>query len=302
MIRMLSKVKVRCHFCRKQFLTKRAYFVFNKTIGYHSFCSKKCQHKSQLRGKTLTCDNIRCDKKFYRAPNNILSHNYCSRSCAAIVNNQRYPKWPKRYCVKCRTEFKNRNSKYCSSKCGWSALYNNHGHITSKYTSGEIRETIKKLAKKLGRSPSRRELGNISYAAIRSFGSWNKAVAAVGLEPHRSHDHRMYKRSRTKATDGHLCDSISEAIIDNWLHKNKIKHSRNVQYPNTNHLADWAVNNRRIFIEYFGLANDSPRYDRCITEKKLLCKEGKIKLIEIYPKDLYPKNLLNLKLSKLKIS
>jgi hypothetical protein len=58
---------------------------------------------------------------------------------------------------------------------------------------------------------------------------------------------------------------------------------------------DWAINfkNKQIFVEYFGLANDSPRYDRCIEEKIELCNKNKITLITIYPKDLYPKIYLD---------
>lgn len=115
---MLS-VRVRCYFCHKQFLTKKAYFIFNKKIGYHSFCSRKCHYKSKLRGRILTCENPVCNKKFYRAPNDILSNNYCSQSCAAIVNNQKYPKYPLRYCAyrECKNLVK-RSSPYCSPECG----------------------------------------------------------------------------------------------------------------------------------------------------------------------------------------
>jgi len=284
---VVRKVKIKCHLCHQHFQTKRAYFTFNKEAGYNSFCSKKCHYKSKWLGKTLSCENPKCDKKFYRSLTNISAFNYCSKSCAAIINNQKFPKWPKRYCAKCKKEFKNRESKYCSWECSRSALYNNRGHIATKYTAKEIREHIKNLFDRLGRTPARRELGNMSYAAIRIFKSWNNAISAVGLAPNRSHDHRMYKRSKTKANDGHLCDSISESIIDNWLYKNKIKHSRNVSYPDTNHLADWGIDNNKTFIEYFGLAKDSPRYDRSIKEKIKICKKHKIKLIDIYPKDLY---------------
>lgn len=292
---MLSTVKTRCHCCHKQFLTKRAYFIFNKGAGYNSFCSKKCHYKSRLLGKTIICGNPNCNKKFYRAPGDISTNNYCSKSCAAIINNQKYPKWPKRYCAKCGKEFKNRESKYCSRECGYSTLYNNKGHIATKYTSEEVKNEIMGMSKKLSRTPTKRELGNISHAAIRMFGSWNNAITTLGLTPHRSHDHRMYRRTPTKAADGHLCDSISEAIVDNWLHKNKIGHTRNVSYPTTNHRADWAIGDN-IFIEYFGLAKDSPRYDREIKVKQGLCKKGGILLIEIYPSDLYPKLNLDKKI------
>lgn len=133
---------------------------------------------------------------------------------------------------------------------------------------------------------------------IRTFGSWNNAVLAAGLTPNRSHDNRMYKRTGTKATDGHLCDSASEALVDNWLVDKSIAHERNVRYPNTGHLADWSVGNG-VFVEYFGLANDSPRYDRAVEKKRSLCRQNNIQLIEIYAEDLYPNRRLEQKLGLL---
>lgn len=84
--------------------------------------------------------------------------------------------------------------------------------------------------------------------------------------------------------------------IDNWLFKNNISHERDILYPDTNHKTDWAIKNKNIFIEYFGLANDSPRYDQTIQIKKDLCKKHKIKLLDIYAKDLYPVNNLDKRL------
>lgn len=139
-------------------------------------------------------------------------------------------------------------------------------------------------------------MGKVAYKCIRAFGSWNEALKKVGLEPHRSHSQRMYKRTNTIARDGHKCDSISEAIIDNWLSKHKVLHTRDVRYPSTGHKADWGVGNK-IFIEYFGLAKDSPRYDRSIKEKRKICEKNGIRLIEIYPNDLYPQEQLNGKLA-----
>lgn len=285
-----------CSACTKLFLQRKNHITENFKLGHNLYCSEKCQFNHRKTGEYLTCDNSLCKNSFYRVKNDILKYNYCSQSCAAIVNNQRYPKWPKRYCAKCRREFKNRESKYCSSKCGWSAF---KSHRMPKYGSEEICEIINKLAKKLGRSPARRELGSTSHMAIRSFGTWNNAILAASLIPNRSDDNRMYRRTKTRAKDGHACDSISEAIVDNWLHRNQIKHARNVGYPSTNHLADWSIKNGKIFIEYFGLAKDSPRYDQSIEQKQKLCKEHDIKLISIYPKDLYPINQLDKILNRL---
>lgn len=289
--------EVVCSVCSKEFLKPLYHINQNLKLGHNFYCSKKCLSQYSKRGRILNCENPVCNEEFYRAPKDVMPHNFCSSSCAATVNNQRYPKWPKRYCAICKKEFKNRESKYCSSKCGWTAFKK---HREPKYNSTELQAIIKTLAKELGRCPSRRELGNMSHMAIREFGSWNNAVLASRLEPHRSDDNRMYRRTRTKARDGHVCDSVSEALVDNWLHKNKIKHSRNTKYPTTNHKADWSIKGGKIFIEYFGLAKDSPRYDREIKLKKRLCKKNGIKLVEIYPKDLYPTNLLDKTLHKLK--
>ena len=261
---MLSKVKIRCYFCRKQFLTKRAYFIFNQKVGYHSFCSKKCESAYRLIGKWLVCENTSCKKKFYRPKNDILKHNYCSRSCAAVVNNQKYPKWPVKYCKKCKEPFRREGSPYCSVECGKLGRF--------KYTKEELTSLLRNHFDKNGRVPARREVPEISHKATHLFGSWSSALIAAGLKPHRSHNHRMYRCMKTKAHDGHVCDSISEAIIDNWLTENKIPHTRDAKYPTTNHKADWAIKSGDIFVEYFGLAKDSPRYDREVKVKKNLCR------------------------------
>lgn len=131
----------------------------------------------------------------------------------------------------------------------------------------------------------------ITKSCIKIFGSWNNTIQAAGFIPNRSHDNRMYRRINATAIDGHLCDSVSELLIDNWLYKNNILHERDACYPKTHHKTDWKVfaKNKETFVEYFGLANDSPRYDRAIKEKKKLCYKNKIALIAIYSKDIYPK-------------
>ncbi|MDP3696570.1 MAG: hypothetical protein Q8R55_00895 [Candidatus Taylorbacteria bacterium] len=281
---MRGLLKVTCRNCRKPFYQRKNHVKENIKLGHGLYCSKTCQFDYRKTGKWLYCQNSSCKKSFYRAKNDILEHNYCCQSCAAIVNNQRYPKWPKRYCIICKKEFKNRDSKYCSSRCGWSTIQN---YRQPKYTQAQIVSIIKKYYQRHKRTPAKREIPELTSRTPHIFGSWNNAINAANLTPNRSHDDRMYKRLIGKARDGHKCDSVSEILIDNWLHKNKIAHSRNVSYPDTKHIADWAVNNNDIFIEYFGLAKDSPRYDRGINKKKRLCKKHGIKLIDIYPEDLY---------------
>lgn len=292
---MDKAVKVSCKNCGKFFLKDKGHYTENLKLGHNFYCSKKCEYQCKTTKQTLICEN--CGKSFLRLLSNFSSHNYCSHSCAMIVNNKRYPrKHPVpvlKICVRCGEQYKESsgNKKYCSMKCRKETEY---------YTPEKLLSIIKTTFKKLGRTPTRREiLKGADKACIKFFRSWNNAVAAAGFTPNRSHDNRMYKRANAKSLDGHLCDSISELLIDNWLTKNKIPHERNGSYPQTNHKADWIVNFKRqtIFIEYFGLAKDSPRYDRSISKKKTLCSQYKIKLVEIYPWDLYPKIKLEAKLN-----
>lgn len=295
---MTKLAKVRCKFCNKMF--HRPTGRFNEAIkfGWNQFCSVDCQIKFKTKKRNvLKCEN--CGKRIVRAIYAISPHNYCSHSCAVTVVNKNWS--DKRNgailkCANCKKTFKKwlvgSNKKYCSKSCQIEAVL---------YTSEKLIKIIKDNARKLKRVPAQREFwGGINKACVRIFGSWNKAISAAGFIPNRSHNDRMYKCSNAKATDGHLCDSISELLVDNWLYKNKILHEKNVHYPGTNHRADWAIMSKgnKIFVEYFGLANDSPRYDRSIKEKKMLCKKQNISLIAIYPKDLYPKNLLEYNLKK----
>ncbi len=256
-------------------------------MGYNFYCSIFCQGKSFRRRSEFICENTKCRKKFEKLRKEIGPHNYCSTSCAAIVNNQKFPKWrPKlKLCKVCEKQFRGGN-KYCSIPC--------YKQSRVRHEPDDLLKQIKFVYKKFGRVPARREVPNIDGACRYAFGTWNNAIVAAGLTPNRSHENRMYKRTITKAKDGHFCDSISEALIDNWLEERNIKHEKNVKYPNSGHVADWKVGN--FFVEYFGLAKDSPRYDRNVKIKQKLCKRSGIKLIEIYPTDLYPKLNLSAKL------
>jgi hypothetical protein len=291
----VAKLKeVYCKNCRKSFFRDIGHYRENIKLGHNFYCSRRCERKHKKKGVIISCEN--CGKTFERALNDVSRYNYCSRSCAAKVNNKRNPKKSAefRICLKCSKRFKKGlgNIKYCSYKCRFET---NPKQIRQKLISA-----IKLRAKTLQRTPSRREIKE-STSCQRFFGSWNNAVIAAGLLPNRSHDQRMYKRSSAKSIDGHYCDSISELLVDNWLAEKKIKHLRNTPYPSTGHKADWSINskNKIVFIEYFGLAKDSQRYDRSIKKKKVLCRKHNIKLIEIYPQNLYPKINLDSKLRAL---
>lgn len=294
---MAELKKLFCATCKDPVYRSVGRFNEGIKFGWKIYCSRKCEYQSKGKRQRLICEN--CGKSFERTPNAISAHNYCSCSCAAIINNKNRPERNAKTieCKNCGVKFKkwiSSNKKYCSLKCRREAEY---------YTPEDLLKIIKNAVRKLKRTPTRREFKNINSSCRKAFGSWNNAVLMAGFTPNRSHDNRMYKRANAKAADGHFCDSISELLIDNWLYQNNIAHERDAHYPGTNYKADWVMINKkqRVFVEYFGLANDSPRYDRAMKEKKKLCGKHKISLISIYPKDLYPKNVFeeNLK-NKLK--
>ncbi len=287
----MNLVKVKCIFCGREFFRGRGQFNEAKKFGWNQYCSRKCLSKDRTKKQVVICEN--CGKHLKRSPCTISPHNYCSSSCAIKINNKKRPKRKVelKICTRCGKQFKKStgNKKYCSIKCRKQAEW---------YTPQKIMGIIKGTIQELGRVPARRELRGIDNACRRFFGSWNNTIIAAGFQPNRSHSQRMYKRTKTQASDGHLCDSVSEAIIDNWLSAHKILHQRNISYPETNHKADWAIfiRGRKVFIEYFGLANDSPRYDRAIRKKKELCHRHKLTLVAIYPQDIYPKRDMDRKL------
>lgn len=299
---MAKLKKLFCARCKKS--VYRSMGRFNESIKFNwkTYCSNECQGKVKTTRIEKRCGNQKCNKlvsrtlsQFRRSKSESI---FCSQSCAAIFNNKKCLKGHAKIkptfktCVKCGQLFRKntKNKKYCSRKCGVEAR---------RRTPEYLLETIKNSVQELKRVPARRELKSINGSCRKVFGSWNKAILAAGFTPNRSHDNRMYKRSNAKALDGHLCDSVSELLIDNWLYQNSVPHERNVPYPGTHHKADWEVisKKQKIFIEYFGLANDSLRYDRTVKEKIDLCQKHNLTLIATYPYDLYSKEDSDEKLS-----
>lgn len=284
--------KVSCSNCGISLMRSVSRMNENMKYAWRIYCSKKCQGLAFSRKVFLTCENVSRKNRFQRSPKKILVKNFCSSSCAAKVNNTLYPKRLARVkvCEYCTREFTGLGVLYCCLRC------KQEGQV--KYTKEELIEILKKTAVETGRTPAKRELREIANCCIRTFGSWSNAIREANLTVNRSADERMYKRKRVIAKDGHVCDSVSEAIVDNLLTALKVEHERNRRYPSTKHRADWKIEGRQIFMEYFGLAGDSRIYDATLTEKREICKKENISLIAIYPKDLYPKNVVSTKLKK----
>ena len=241
-----------------------------------------------MTGKILRCTNPKCNKNFYRKLNQFKKSKFgiafCSSSCAAIVNNYKFPKRRAmiKKCVYCNKEFKGDAKKYCSKVCK---------DMGQTLTKEEICKQIQKFYKVNGRIPVKIEF--IHYnAAQERFGSWNKAIKAAGFEPNPV----MFAKKHI-ADDGHKCDSFAEKIIDDWLYINGMKHQRNVPYPSGSYTADFLKDGK--FIEFFGLTGELKKYDKNKILKERLAKKYNIELIGVYPKDLFPINRLE-KIIKIK--
>lgn len=265
-----------CAYCSTDFPKDNRHINENIKLGNRFYCSPKCQYTFKNKQKQFVCENKGCKKKFKRAPHSISPHNFCSHSCAATFSNtQKWgPKKPKRLLtkeekIKIWTEA-NRNH--------WKNYWLSHGkdYIISK---------IQDFVVKNGRIPVKREMPGIYKPARNFFGTWNDAIKAAGFKPN-----PVMFADNCIANDGHICNSVAEKAIDDYLYEKGMIHERHHPYPEGIYTADFKIGN--IFIEYFGLAGEHKRYDELRLIKQRIAKKYKWKLIEIYPKDLYPKNSL----------
>lgn len=147
------------------------------------------------------------------------------------------------------------------------------------YSRKELLRKIINFYTREGRIPLKKEF-NMYRVYKNKFGSWNKAIKAAGFQPNEVIFSKKYI-----ARDGHICDSFSEKIIDDWLSENGIIHQRNVPYTDTKMSADFGVGD--IKIEYFGLAGVNSKYDHLIAKKRFETKKNNHRLVEIYPSTLF---------------
>ena len=280
----MSPHYITCTYCNKVLPRYIHWIKLNNNFNYNHYCSLKCSGKNKRRRRNLICLNPKCKNKFSRIPSGISPNNYCSRSCAAIINNTKFPKNPglRKNCKFCGKAFVSRQ-KYCSRNC------KDRGHVVPKE---KIIGWIKEFNKVNMRLPFKREYNHASAARLR-FGTWNNAVRAAGFKPNPV----MFARKHI-ANDGHKCDSLAEKIIDDWFHARKIKHEINVSYPgNDGFTVDFKVG--KYWIEFFGLSGEHRKYDELKDRKLVLAKKQKLRLLEIYPRHLFPKSNLNEKLKML---
>jgi hypothetical protein len=126
------------------------------------------------------------------------------------------------------------------------------------------------------------------------FGSWLRALIESGTLDEDAR--RTTRGTRCLAKDGHVCLSLGEKTIDDFLYAHRVRHEREPAYPQGKYRADFAVNG--IFIEYLGLEGDA-EYDKKTEDKRRICREHGVGLILIFPADLVNVASLEEKLRRL---
>ena len=89
--------------------------------------------------------------------------------------------------------------------------------INKKIYRERVIKAIQVFEKKNNRVPFKIEMQKFYRPARIAFGTWNKAVQAAGLKPNQLKFTHKYI-----VNDKHICDSLAEKIIDDWLFARKI--------------------------------------------------------------------------------
>ena len=120
------------------------------------------------------------------------------------------------------------------------------------------------------------------HGFVEECGSFFAALVCSGILPTGSQ--RMPIGTRVLAKDGHLCLSLPEKDIDDFLFRNDLRHSKEVSYPGSRMRADWEIfgGQKRIFVEYFGLSGRHA-YDEKLKRKIDNARSHGIELVTLHP-------------------
>ncbi len=271
-------VKIVCDYCQKDFYRPQSRINEATKRGWKQFCSPTCLGKGKNKQSNFVCQNPSCQKSILRSPHQISKSGnvFCSQSCAAVVNNSVFPRKEAEiyHCLTCKTTVSSRR-KYCSPNCTPKRI---------KTTDEQIIKAIQLFYSQHKRVPYREEFLHTKAARIH-FGSWNKTIEASGYQPN-----PVKFSQKHVAEDGHICDSLAEKIIDDWLSLKGITHQRSVRYPFSKQTVDFKIGN--FYVEFFGLEGKLKIYDKAKEKKLKLIKDHKLQFIAIHPYDLFPRSNL----------
>ncbi len=123
----------------------------------------------------------------------------------------------------------------------------------------------------------------LRFAVARKDVAWTLLLEAAGFA---EFGLRTSRGTLIRARDGHLCLSLRERAVCDFLHQHGIEHDREPPYPrdpdyNPSGLrrADWKLNDGT-FVEFWGMTTN-PQYAAKTVEKRQLAQRHRIRLIEL---------------------
>jgi predicted nucleic acid-binding Zn ribbon protein len=253
-------INVTCNNCGTKFPKPLKRYNESTKNNWKFYCSAKCLASARTNNVKVTCS---------------------TDSRASQSKKKKLKRKKKCLNPACTKSIPNKN-KYCSNKC-----QRQHQKPTRDQSRSKVLKQLHIFAKTHERTPLKKELCSIYRPARDIFGTWNNAIKAAGLAPN-----PLLFAKRQVAKDGHMCDSMSEKIIDNWLYSKGVPHKINVPYPGQKKLTvDFLIDN--IWIEFFGLSGQLHKYDELVDKKLSIAKQKKLLLVKLYPKHLFPQNKLD---------
>lgn len=123
------------------------------------------------------------------------------------------------------------------------------------------------------------------YFYKKVFRTWFHALVEAGVLDKDAR--RVGRGTMCLAQDKHLCRSLAEKMIDDWLYAHGIPHkveplypNHKIYNPNKRLRGDWLIGD--VFVEFLGLMEDN-KYREKIEKKKMIAEENDIRLILIEP-------------------
>jgi hypothetical protein len=125
------------------------------------------------------------------------------------------------------------------------------------------------------------------------FGTWLGVLIAAELLENGTR--RLLLGTQCLARDGHVCFSLGEKTVDDFLTETGVQHEREPHYPNSGLRADFRIG--AAFVEFLGLKGQ-PEYDEKTMIKNQLCETAGLRLVLIEPKDLASRTTLRKKIAR----
>lgn len=213
-------------------------------------------------------------------------------------------------CRLCKQESAIFTVPFCESRLSYCSDCLSESASGSRYRESDAKEIVRELTSLefVGIPPLPSQLARVNSLGIddlqaqdidrmitlRAYikpksSSWMKLLAEAGLI---NDGIRLARGVVVPAQDGHLCRSLHEKAVDDFLHHHEIVHELEPHYPhdpvlnpNTRKRADWLLEDGT-YVEMWGLEGDAAYDDR--TEEKLaISQQHEISLVGIRPNDMH---------------